>query len=178
MNTQIVPDAATCPATRRNGIPPGELALSLSVYQLYSLWSAFHPLFAPCLYDPFTVMAAFPCVRPVISTVTRSIVASTPAGGLPEYLSRMGKSLLNMQNKERHWATIAQLKNGQHCAIKLDFIACDARNGNAVATLPGRIARRNRWRIYVASGRRFTRRCAPVSTPAAPIVAVELKKRS
>lgn len=42
MNTQIVPDAATCPACLAEMNTPGEPALSLSVYQLYSLWSAFH----------------------------------------------------------------------------------------------------------------------------------------
>lgn len=39
MNTQIVPDAATCPACLAEMNTP---ALSLSVYQLYPLRPAFH----------------------------------------------------------------------------------------------------------------------------------------
>ncbi len=42
MNTQIVPDAATCPACLAEMNTPGRTALSLSVYQLYPLRPAFH----------------------------------------------------------------------------------------------------------------------------------------
>ncbi len=52
MNTQIVPDAATCPACLAEMNTPGRTTLALSVYQLYSLWSAFHHYSRDALRPP------------------------------------------------------------------------------------------------------------------------------
>ncbi|MDU3049033.1 MAG: carbamoyltransferase HypF [Escherichia coli] len=165
MNTQIVPDAATCPACLAEMNTPGERRYRYPFINCTHCGPRFTIIRAMPYDRPFTVMAAFPLC---------------PACD-KEYRDPLDRRFhAHAEQEAALQAAIAQLKMGNIVAIKGIggfHLACDARNSNAVATLRARKHRPAKplaVMLPVADGLPDAARQL-LTTPAAPIVLVDKK---
>ncbi|WP_280068408.1 carbamoyltransferase HypF [Escherichia coli] len=184
MNTQIVPDAATCPACLAEMNTPGERRYRYPFINCTHCGPRFTIIRAMPYDRPFTVMAAFPlcpaCDKEYRDPLDRRFhaqpVACPECGPHLEWVSH-GE---HAEQEAALQAAIAQLKMGKIVAIKGIggfHLACDARNSNAVATLRARKHRPAKplaVMLPVADGLPDAARQL-LTTPAAPIVLVDKK---
>lgn len=182
MNTQIVPDAATCPACLAEMNTPCERRYRYPFINCTHCGPRFTIIRAMPYDRPFTVMAAFPlcpaCDKEYRDPLDRRFhaqpVACPECGPHLEWVSH-GE---HAEQEAALQAAIAQLKMGNIVAIKGIggfHLACDARNSNAVATLRARKHRPAKplaVMLPVADGLPDAARQL-LTTPAAPIVLVD-----
>lgn len=182
MNTQIVPDAATCPACLAEMNTPCERRYRYPFINCTHCGPRFTIIRAMPYDRPFTVMAAFPlcpaCDKEYRDPLDRRFhaqpVACPECGPYLEWVSH-GE---HAEQEAALQAAIAQLKMGNIVAIKGIggfHLACDARNSNAVATLRARKHRPAKplaVMLPVADGLPDAARQL-LTTPAAPIVLVD-----
>lgn len=181
MNTQIVPDAATCPACLVEMNTPGERRYRYPFINCTHCGPRFTIIRAMPYDRPFTVMAAFPlcpqCEKEYRDPYDRRFHAqpvACPACG-PHLQWLCGEQ--RAEKEEALQAAVALLKAGGIVAVKGIggfHLACDARNPHAVATLRARKHRPAKplaVMLPVDSGLPESARRL-LNTPAAPIVLV------
>lgn len=182
MNTQIVPDAATCPACLAEMNTPGERRYRYPFINCTHCGPRFTIIRAMPYDRPFTVMAAFPlcpeCDNEYHDPYDRRFhaqpVACPACGPHLEWRSQDERA----EKETALQAAVAMLKAGGIVAVKGIggfHLACDARNEEAVARLRVR-KRRPAKPLAVMLPTAQTLPAAArslLTTPAAPIVLVD-----
>lgn len=182
MNTQIVPDAATCPACLSEMNTPGERRYRYPFINCTHCGPRFTIIRAMPYDRPFTVMASFP-LCPQCDTEYRDPydrrfhaqpVACPACGPHLEWLC----ADVRLEKEEALQAAVAQLKAGGIVAVKGIggfHLVCDARNDHAVATLRARKRRPAKPLAVMLPGDEGLPEAARrlLTTPAAPIVLVQ-----
>ncbi|HCC0888653.1 TPA: carbamoyltransferase HypF [Salmonella enterica] len=182
MNTQIVPDAATCPACLAEMNTPGERRYRYPFINCTHCGPRFTIIRAMPYDRPFTVMAAFPlcpeCDNEYRDPYDRRFhaqpVACPACGPHLEWRSQDERA----EKETALQAAVAMLKAGGIVAVKGIggfHLACDARNEEAVARLRAR-KRRPAKPLAVMLPTAQTLPAAArslLTTPAAPIVLVD-----
>ncbi|MGY5466441.1 carbamoyltransferase HypF [Citrobacter koseri] len=182
MNTQIVPDAATCPACLAEMNTPGERRYRYPFINCTHCGPRFTIIRAMPYDRPFTVMASFPlcgkCATEYRDPYDRRFHAqpvACPACG-PHLAWRSGSA--RAEKDAALQAAVAMLKAGGIVAIKGIggfHLACDAQNDEAVAMLRARKRRPAKPLAVMlpdAEGLPDAARRL-LTTPAAPIVLVD-----
>ncbi|QRG80064.1 carbamoyltransferase HypF [Citrobacter sp. R56] len=182
MNTQIVPDAATCPACLTEMRTPGERRYRYPFINCTHCGPRFTIIRAMPYDRPFTVMASFPlcpqCDKEYRDPYDRRFHAqpvACPACG-PHLAWRSAD--VQAEKEEALQAAVAMLKAGGIVAIKGIggfHLACDARNSDAVATLRARKHRPAKPLAVMLPTEKGLPEAAHrlLTTPAAPIVLVD-----
>lgn len=182
MNTQIVPDAATCPACLTEMRTPGERRYRYPFINCTHCGPRFTIIRAMPYDRPFTVMASFPlcpqCDKEYRDPYDRRFHAqpvACPACG-PHLAWRSAD--VQAEKEEALQAAVAMLKAGGIVAIKGIggfHLACDARNGDAVALLRARKHRPAKPLAVMLPTEKGLPEAARrlLTTPAAPIVLVD-----
>lgn len=181
MNTQIVPDAATCPECLAEMNTPGERRYRYPFINCTHCGPRFTIIRAMPYDRPFTVMASFPlcpqCDKEYRNPYDRRFHAQ------PVACPACGPHLTWISDHDRAekdaalQAAVTRLKAGGIVAIKGIggfHLACDARNSAAVATLRARKRRPAKPLAVMLpdeNGLPETA-CRLLKTPAAPIVLV------
>lgn len=181
MNTQIVPDAATCPACLAEMNTPGERRYRYPFINCTHCGPRFTIINAMPYDRPFTVMAAFPLCRdceaeyrnPYDRRFHAQPVACPVCG--PQLAWR--KDTQQAAGEEALQAAIALLKEGGIVAVKGIggfHLACDAGNAAAVQRLRARKHRPAKPLAVMLPGQAGLSEKAQrlLSSPAAPIVLV------
>lgn len=182
MNTQIVPDAATCPACLVEMNTPGERRYRYPFINCTHCGPRFTIIRAMPYDRPFTVMASFPlCAQcdteyrdPYDRRFHAQPVACPQCGPHLEWLSAGERA----EKEEALQAAVALLKVGGIVAVKGIggfHLVCDARNDNAVALLRLRKHRPAKPLAVMLPGDDGLPEAARrlLTTPAAPIVLVQ-----
>ncbi|HFQ8225722.1 TPA: carbamoyltransferase HypF [Citrobacter freundii] len=182
MNTQIVPDAATCPECLAEMNTPGERRYRYPFINCTHCGPRFTIIRAMPYDRPFTVMASFPlcpqCDKEYRDPYDRRFhaqpVACPACGPHLSWLSggRQAEKDTALQ------AAVEMLKAGGIIAVKGIggfHLACDARNGDAVATLRARKRRPAKPLAVMLPDDSGLPDAASrlLKTPAAPIVLVD-----
>jgi len=182
MNTQIVPDAATCPDCLAEMNTPGERRYRYPFINCTHCGPRFTIINAMPYDRPFTVMAAFPlcpdCEAEYRNPYDRRFHAqpvACPACG-PQLVWRKGEQ--QATGEEALQAAVALLKAGGIVAVKGIggfHLACDAGNAAAVQQLRARKRRPAKPLAVMLPGAAGLNSEAQrlLSSPAAPIVLVE-----
>ncbi|EBB6669770.1 carbamoyltransferase HypF [Salmonella enterica] len=182
MNTQIVPDAATCPACLAEMNTPGERRYRYPFINCTHCGPRFTIIRAMPYDRPFTVMAAFPlcpeCDSEYRDPYDRRFhaqpVACPACGPHLEWRSQHERA----EKEAALQAAVGQLNAGGIIAVKGlggFHLACDARNDTAVAMLRARKHRPAKPLAVMLP----TAQTLPIAarslltTPAAPIVLVD-----
>ncbi|ECC7020897.1 carbamoyltransferase HypF, partial [Salmonella enterica] len=182
MNTQIVPDAATCPACLAEMNTPGERRYRYPFINCTHCGPRFTIIRAMPYDRPFTVMAAFP-LCPECDTEYRDPydrrfhaqpVACPACGPHLEWLSQCERA----EKEAALQAAVAQLNAGGIIAVKGlggFHLVCDARNNSAVAMLRARKHRPAKpLAVMLPTAQTLpTAARSLLTTPAAPIVLVD-----
>jgi hydrogenase maturation protein HypF len=184
MNTQIVPDAATCPDCLVEMNTPGERRYRYPFINCTHCGPRFTIIRAMPYDRPFTVMASFPlCPQceveyrdPYDRRFHAQPVACPACGPHLEWIS----ADLRVEKEEALQAAVTLLKAGGIVAIKGIggfHLVCDARNDNAVAMLRLRKHRPAKPLAVMLPGDDGLPQAARrlLTTPAAPIVLVNKK---
>ncbi len=182
MNTQIVPDAATCPACLAEMNTPGERRYRYPFINCTHCGPRFTIIRAMPYDRPFTVMAAFPlcpeCDSEYRDPYDRRFhaqpVACPSCGPHLEWRSQHERA----EKEAALQAAVAQLNAGGIIAVKGlggFHLACDARNANAVAMLRARKHRPAKPLAVMLPTAQTLPSAARslLTTPAAPIVLVD-----
>ena len=182
MNTQIVPDAATCPECLAEMNTPGERRYRYPFINCTHCGPRFTIIRAMPYDRPYTVMSAFPlcpqCDREYRDPYDRRFhaqpVACPACGPHLEWVS--GDT--HAEKDAALQAAVALLKAGGIAAVKGIggfHLACDARNPDAVATLRARKHRPGKPLAVMLPNDQGLPEAARklIHTPAAPIVLVE-----
>ncbi|POT56402.1 carbamoyltransferase HypF [Citrobacter amalonaticus] len=182
MNTQIVPDAATCPACLVEMNTPGERRYRYPFINCTHCGPRFTIIRAMPYDRPFTVMASFPlcpqCDKEYRDPYDRRFhaqpVACPACGPHLEWLSADTKA----EKEAALQAAVALLKEGGIAAVKGIggfHLVCDARNGDAVALLRARKRRPAKPLAVMLPDAEALPEAARrlLTTPAAPIVLVD-----
>ena len=182
MNTQIVPDAATCPACLAEMNTPGERRYRYPFINCTHCGPRFTIIRAMPYDRPFTVMASFPlcrkCATEYRDPYDRRFHAqpvACPACG-PHLAWRSGSA--RAEKDAALQAAVAMLKAGGIVAIKGIggfHLACDAQNDEAVAMLRARKRRPAKPLAVMLPDTEGLPDAARrlLTTPAAPIVLVD-----
>lgn len=182
MNTQIVPDAATCPACLTEMRTPGERRYRYPFINCTHCGPRFTIIRAMPYDRPFTVMASFPlcpqCDKEYCDPYDRRFHAqpvACPACG-PHLAWRSAD--VQAEKEEALQAAVAMLKAGGIVAVKGIggfHLACDARNSDAVAMLRARKHRPAKPLAVMLPTEKGLPEAARrlLTTPAAPIVLVD-----
>lgn len=182
MNTQIVPDAATCPACLTEMRTPGERRYRYPFINCTHCGPRFTIIRAMPYDRPFTVMASFPlcpqCDKEYRDPYDRRFHAqpvACPACG-PHLAWHSADA--QAEKEEALQAAVAMLKAGGIVAIKGIggvHLACDARNSDAVAMLRARKHRPAKPLAVMLPTEKGLPEAARrlLTTPAAPIVLVD-----
>ncbi|ECG8607786.1 carbamoyltransferase HypF [Salmonella enterica subsp. salamae] len=182
MNTQIVPDAATCPACLAEMNTPGERRYRYPFINCTHCGPRFTIIRAMPYDRPFTVMAAFPlcpeCDNEYRDPYDRRFhaqpVACPSCGPHLEWRSQHERA----EKEAALQAAVAQLNAGGIIAVKGlggFHLACDARNDAAVAMLRARKHRPAKpLAVMLPTAQTLpTAARSLLTTPAAPIVLVD-----
>ncbi|ECJ5873401.1 carbamoyltransferase HypF [Salmonella enterica subsp. salamae] len=182
MNTQIVPDAATCPACLAEMNTPGERRYRYPFINCTHCGPRFTIIRAMPYDRPFTVMAAFPlcpeCDNEYRDPYDRRFhaqpVACPSCGPHLEWRSQHERA----EQEAALQAAVAQLNAGGIIAVKGlggFHLACDARNDAAVAKLRARKHRPAKPLAVMLPTAQTLPAAARslLTTPAAPIVLVD-----
>lgn len=182
MNTQIVPDAATCPACLAEMNTPGERRYRYPFINCTHCGPRFTIIRAMPYDRPFTVMAAFPlcpeCDNEYRDPYDRRFhaqpVACPACGPHLEWRSQHERA----EKEAALQAAVAQLNAGGIIAVKGlggFHLVCDARNDNAVAMLRARKHRPAKpLAVMLPTAQTLpTAARSLLTTPAAPIVLVD-----
>ncbi|EJH2658130.1 carbamoyltransferase HypF [Salmonella enterica] len=182
MNTQIVPDAATCPACLAEMNTPGERRYRYPFINCTHCGPRFTIIRAMPYDRPFTVMAAFPlcpeCDNEYRDPYDRRFhaqpVACPACGPHLEWRSQHERA----EKEAALQAAVAQLNAGGIIAVKGlggFHLVCDARNDNAVAMLRVRKHRPAKpLAVMLPTAQTLpTAARSLLTTPAAPIVLVD-----
>ncbi|ECV9819641.1 carbamoyltransferase HypF [Salmonella enterica subsp. houtenae] len=182
MNTQIVPDAATCPACLAEMNTPGERRYRYPFINCTHCGPRFTIIRAMPYDRPFTVMAAFPlcpeCDSEYRDPYDRRFhaqpVACPACGPHLEWRSQHERA----EKEEALQAAVGQLNAGGIIAVKGlggFHLACDARNDTAVAMLRARKHRPAKpLAVMLPTAQTLpTAARSLLTTPAAPIVLVD-----
>lgn len=182
MNTQIVPDAATCPACLAEMNTPGERRYRYPFINCTHCGPRFTIIRAMPYDRPFTVMAAFPlcpeCDNEYRDPYDRRFhaqpVACPSCGPHLEWRSQHERA----EQEAALQAAVAQLNAGGIIAVKGlggFHLACDARNDAAVAMLRARKHRPAKpLAVMLPTAQTLpTAARSLLTTPAAPIVLVD-----
>ena len=182
MNTQIVPDAATCPECLAEMNTPGERRYRYPFINCTHCGPRFTIIRAMPYDRPYTVMSAFPlcpqCDREYRDPYDRRFhaqpVACPACGPHLEWVS--GDT--HAEKDAALQAAVALLKAGGIAAVKGIggfHLACDARNPDAVATLRARKHRPGKpLAVMLPNDQGLPEAVRKlIHTPAAPIVLVE-----
>lgn len=182
MNTQIVPDAATCPACLAEMNTPGERRYRYPFINCTHCGPRFTIIRAMPYDRPFTVMAAFPlcpeCDNEYRDPYDRRFhaqpVACPSCGPHLEWRSQHERA----EKEAALQAAVAQLNAGGIIAVKGlggFHLACDARNDAAVAKLRARKHRPAKPLAVMLPTAQTLPAAARslLTTPAAPIVLVD-----
>ncbi|HAF2548348.1 TPA: carbamoyltransferase HypF [Salmonella enterica] len=182
MNTQIVPDAATCPACLAEMNTPGERRYRYPFINCTHCGPRFTIIRAMPYDRPFTVMAAFPlcpeCDNEYRDPYDRRFhaqpVACPSCGPHLEWRSQHEQA----EQEAALQAAVAQLNAGGIIAVKGlggFHLACDARNDAAVAKLRARKHRPAKPLAVMLPTAQTLPAAARslLTTPAAPIVLVD-----
>ncbi|HCL5071407.1 TPA: carbamoyltransferase HypF [Salmonella enterica] len=182
MNTQIVPDAATCPACLAEMNTPGERRYRYPFINCTHCGPRFTIIRAMPYDRPFTVMAAFPlcpeCDNEYRDPYDRRFhaqpVACPACGPHLEWRSQHERA----EQEAALQAAVAQLNAGGIIAVKGlggFHLACDARNDAAVAMLRARKHRPAKpLAVMLPTAQTLpTAARSLLTTPAAPIVLVD-----
>ncbi|EAA6247695.1 carbamoyltransferase HypF [Salmonella enterica subsp. salamae] len=182
MNTQIVPDAATCPACLAEMNTPGERRYRYPFINCTHCGPRFTIIRAMPYDRPFTVMAAFPlcpeCDNEYRDPYDRRFhaqpVACPSCGPHLEWRSQHERA----EQEAALQAAVAQLNAGGIIAVKGlggFHLACDARNDAAVAKLRARKHRPAKpLAVMLPTAQTLpTAARSLLTTPAAPIVLVD-----
>lgn len=182
MNTQIVPDAATCPACLAEMNTPGERRYRYPFINCTHCGPRFTIIRAMPYDRPFTVMAAFPlcpeCDNEYRDPYDRRFhaqpVACPSCGPHLEWRSQHERA----EQEAALQAAVAQLNAGGIIAVKGlggFHLACDARNDAAVAMLRARKHRPAKPLAVMLPTAQTLPAAARslLTTPAAPIVLVD-----
>ncbi|EAB2011389.1 carbamoyltransferase HypF [Salmonella enterica] len=182
MNTQIVPDAATCPACLAEMNTPGERRYRYPFINCTHCGPRFTIIRAMPYDRPFTVMAAFPlcpeCDNEYRDPYDRRFhaqpVACPSCGPHLEWRSQHERA----EKEAALQAAVAQLNAGGIIAVKGlggFHLACDARNDAAVTMLRARKHRPAKpLAVMLPTAQTLpTAARSLLTTPAAPIVLVD-----
>ncbi|MCR5945841.1 carbamoyltransferase HypF [Salmonella enterica subsp. houtenae] len=182
MNTQIVPDAATCPACLAEMNTPGERRYRYPFINCTHCGPRFTIIRAMPYDRPFTVMAAFPlcpeCDSEYRDPYDRRFhaqpVACSACGPHLEWRSQHERA----EKEAALQAAVSQLNAGGIIAVKGlggFHLACDARNDTAVAMLRARKHRPAKpLAVMLPTAQTLpTAARSLLTTPAAPIVLVD-----
>lgn len=182
MNTQIVPDAATCPACLAEMNTPGERRYRYPFINCTHCGPRFTIIRAMPYDRPFTVMAAFPlcpeCDSEYRDPYDRRFhaqpVACPACGPHLEWRSQCERA----EKEAALQAAVAQLNAGGIIAVKGlggFHLVCDARNNSAVAMLRARKHRPAKPLAVMLPTAQTLPSAARslLTTPAAPIVLVD-----
>ncbi|EAM3330461.1 carbamoyltransferase HypF [Salmonella enterica] len=182
MNTQIVPDAATCPACLAEMNTPGERRYRYPFINCTHCGPRFTIIRAMPYDRPFTVMAAFPlcpeCDSEYRDPYDRRFhaqpVACPACGPYLEWRSQHERA----EKEAALQAAVGQLNAGGIIAVKGlggFHLACDARNDTAVAMLRARKHRPAKpLAVMLPTAQTLpTAARSLLTTPAAPIVLVD-----
>lgn len=182
MNTQIVPDAATCPACLAEMNTPGERRYRYPFINCTHCGPRFTIIRAMPYDRPFTVMAVFPlcpeCDNEYRDPYDRRFhaqpVACPSCGPHLEWRSQHERA----EQEAALQAAVAQLNAGGVIAVKGlggFHLACDARNDAAVAMLRARKHRPAKpLAVMLPTAQTLpTAARSLLTTPAAPIVLVD-----
>ncbi|EBA1888334.1 TPA: carbamoyltransferase HypF [Salmonella enterica subsp. houtenae serovar [1],40:z4,z23:-] len=182
MNTQIVPDAATCPACLAEMNTPGERRYRYPFINCTHCGPRFTIIRAMPYDRPFTVMAAFPlcpeCDSEYRDPYDRRFhaqpVACPACGPHLEWRSQHERA----EKEAALQAAVGQLNAGGIIAVKGlggFHLACDARNDTAVAMLRARKHRPAKpLAVMLPTAQTLpTAARSLLTTPAAPIVLVD-----
>ncbi|WP_436858664.1 carbamoyltransferase HypF [Citrobacter tructae] len=182
MNTQIVPDAATCPECLAEMNTPGERRYRYPFINCTHCGPRFTIIRAMPYDRPYTVMSAFPlcpkCDKEYRDPYDRRFhaqpVACPACGPQLEWVSGDAHA----EKDAALQAAVALLKAGGIAAVKGIggfHLACDARNPDAVATLRARKHRPGKPLAVMLPNDQGLSEAARklIHTPAAPIVLVE-----
>ncbi|ENL8989900.1 carbamoyltransferase HypF [Salmonella enterica] len=182
MNTQIVPDAATCPACLAEMNTPGERRYRYPFINCTHCGPRFTIIRAMPYDRPFTVMAAFPlcpeCDSEYRDPYDRRFhaqpVACPACGPHLEWRSQHERA----EKEAALQAAVGQLNAGGIIAVKGlggFHLACDARNDTAVAMLRARKHRPAKPLAMMLPTAQTLPTAARslLTTPAAPIVLVD-----
>ncbi|EJJ3950578.1 carbamoyltransferase HypF [Salmonella enterica] len=182
MNTQIVPDAATCPACLAEMNTPGERRYRYPFINCTHCGPRFTIIRAMPYDRPFTVMAAFPlcpeCDSEYRDPYDRRFhaqpVACPACGPHLEWRSQHERA----EKEAALQAAVGQLNAGGIIAVKGlggFHLACDARNDTAVAMLRARKHRPTKpLAVMLPTAQTLpTAARSLLTTPAAPIVLVD-----
>ncbi|EAW9325765.1 carbamoyltransferase HypF [Salmonella enterica] len=182
MNTQIVPDAATCPACLAEMNTPGERRYRYPFINCTHCGPRFTIIRAMPYDRPFTVMAAFPlcpeCDSEYRDPYDRRFhaqpVACPACGPHLEWRSQHERA----EKEAALQAAVGQLNAGGIIAVKGlggFHLACDARNDTAVAMLRARKHRPTKpLAVMLPTAQTLpTAARSLLNTPAAPIVLVD-----
>ncbi|EEP9550470.1 carbamoyltransferase HypF [Salmonella enterica] len=182
MNTQIVPDAATCPACLAEMNPPGERRYRYPFINCTHCGPRFTIICAMPYDRPFTVMATFPlcpeCDSEYRDPYDRRFhaqpVACPACGPQLEWRSQHERA----EKEAALQAAVAILKAGGIVAVKGIggfHLACNARNDETVAKLRARKRRPAKPLAVMLPDAEALPEAARrlLATPAAPIVLVD-----